>query len=210
MTVYSKHRKEETMLSLNNYLGDKEFDKFLIKSEITLTVWEIKFYLLGIVIGLEYVPPSLALSELLLEDTGFDIQFQNENQYTHFLEQFMSLWNVIACFDGIPSLCSVPDKVNGEELFHALTIREAEIGNFLSGLAESGSYDISEEFSAFHDEIDALESIDEEMSRLLESYESTNEMDGLKAKDLLQIAEEIFIDAFPVIKETILSNRVVS
>ncbi len=198
------------MLSLNNYLGDKEFDKFLIESEITLTVWEIKFYILGIITGLEDVPVSFALSELLLEDTGFDIQFQNENQYTHFLEQFMSLWNVIAGFDGVPALCSVPDKVNHEELFHALTIREAEIGNFLSGLAESDSYDISKEFSAFHDAIDALESIDEEMSKLLESYDSVNEMDGLKAKDLLQIAEEIFIDAFPVIKETIQSNRIVN
>ena len=198
------------MLSLNNYLGDKEFDKFLIESEITLTVWEIKFYILGIITGLEDVPVSFALSELLLEDTGFDIEFQNENQYTHFLEQFMSLWNVIAGFNGIPDLCPVPDKLNGEELFHALTIREAEIGNFLSGLAESDSYDISKKFSVFHDEIDALESIDEEMSRLLESYDCVNEMDALKAKDLLQIAEEIFIDAFPVIKETILSNRIVN
>jgi hypothetical protein len=44
------------MLSLNNYLGDKEFDKFLIESRITLTVWEIKFYILGIITGLEDVP----------------------------------------------------------------------------------------------------------------------------------------------------------
>lgn len=198
------------MLSLNNYLGDKEFDKFLIESEITLTVWEIKFYILGIITGLEDVPVSFALSELLLEGTGFDIEFQNENQYTHFLEQFMSLWNVIAGFDDTPSLCSVPDQVSGEELFHALKIRGAEIDNFLAGLAESDSFSLSEDLSVFHDEVDVLESINQEMLRLLESYDHTNEIDHSKAEDLLQVAEEIFIDAFPIIKETILNNRVMN
>ena len=63
----------------------------------------------------------------------------------------MSLWNVTVDIDGTPELCPVPEQITGEELFHALTIREAEIGNFLSGLAESDSYDIPKNYSSFHD-----------------------------------------------------------
>lgn len=53
-------------LAQSGYKGDKDFEKFLIEIAAPISIFEVRSYLLGILIGLENVPPSWVIEELLL------------------------------------------------------------------------------------------------------------------------------------------------
>jgi len=190
-------------LSDNKYLGDKDFEKFLIEAEVPLTVWEIKSFVLGAVLGVELLQPNWVIEELLLIGTESEVQFKDEKNFTEFLSKFFPLWNKMAGFqnsDKSPKLSPVLSVISNEELAYAVSIREHEYCSFLGGLAESGSLGINEKYKDFHEAIELLEKVHEDLitiESILDDYPTAIEF--TKAKQILDHSQKVFEVAFPVI-----------
>lgn len=198
-------------LSDNKYLGDKDFEKFLVKAEVPLTVWEIKSFVLGVVLGAEFLQPNWVIEELLLIGTEDTIQFKDEMEFKEFLSKFFALWNEMASLqnsDKSPKLSPVLSVISNEELAYAVSIREHEYCSFLGGLAESGSLDISEKYKDFHEAIELLEEVHEDLitiESILDEYATA--MEFTKAKQILDHSQKAFELAFPVISKTLFKVR---
>lgn len=198
-------------LSGNKYLGDKDFEKFLVEAEIPLTIWEIKSFVLGVVLGVEFLQPNWVIEELLLIGTESEIQLKDEEEFKEFLGKFFGLWNEMANFqnpDKAPKLSPVLSVISNEELAYAISIREREYCSFLGGLAESSSLDISEKYKDFHEAIELLEEVHEDLitiESILDEYATA--MEFTKAKQILDHSQRAFEVAFPVISRTLFKVR---
>ena len=198
-------------LSDNQYLGDKDFEKFLIEADIPLTVWEIKSFVLGVVLGVEFLQPNWVIEELLLIGTESEIQLKDEKEFKEFLGKFFGLWNEMANFqntDEAPKLSPVLSVISNEELAYAISIREREYSSFLGGLAESASLDISDKYKEYHKAIELLEEVHEDLitiESILDEY--ATEMEFTKAKQILDHSQRAFEVAFPVISRTLFRIR---
>ncbi len=198
-------------LSDNKYLGDKDFEKFLIEADIPLTVWEIKSFVLGIVIGVEFLQPNWVIEELLLIGTDSEIQLKDEKEFKEFLSKFFGLWNEMASLQNTnksPKLSPILSVISNEELAYAVSIREHEYTSFLGGLAESGSLDISEKHKEYHEAIELLEEVHESLitiESILDEY--ATEIEFTRAKHILDHSQKAFEVAFPVISRTLFRIR---
>ena len=125
------------------YRGDKEFQKLLDTLGVGMEIFEIKAYLLGVLLGPENVPPSYVLEEILLHDTDDQIVFKDQEQAQDFYSHFFSLWNYLASFlqnGDYPTLLEVPALfANNYAKIAFLQAKENELSFFMSGMDESGA-----------------------------------------------------------------------
>jgi hypothetical protein len=129
-------------MSVPNYKGDAAFQKILSEMEFDKDVYSIKAFVAGYVWGLEMVPPSHVIEELLLKDTEDEVQMKDEKQAMSFYGSLMGLWNEIASqnkdviykFRPMPS--AADDQKVQKAFFEALNW---DVNMFLFGLAETES-----------------------------------------------------------------------
>ena len=110
--------------------------------------------------------------------------------------------------DKAPKLSPVLSVISNEELAYAISIREREYCSFLGGLAESSSLDISEKYKDFHEAIELLEEVHEDLitiESILDEYATA--MEFTKAKQILDHSQRAFEVAFPEISRTLFRIR---
>lgn len=130
------------------YEGDFAFEIFLLENELPLSVWEMKAYLLGLLVGPDMITPTFAIDEILLVDTKHEVQFSSDEQAQQFMVFFIGLWNHLADEisspkSGFPSLSPIPQPLEEDDCLPALDSRRVEVDSFLAGLYESGVGDLA-------------------------------------------------------------------
>jgi uncharacterized protein len=117
---------------------------FMRDHGVSMRYHEMRAYLLGAILGLELVPPSHLIAEILLQDTEDEAEFKNEKDAQAFFTLFMQLWNELASWpkEGTPLFDSVPKNLDDPEMTSALSgltlfRRRAEVQHLLIGLYES-------------------------------------------------------------------------
>lgn len=125
------------------YQGDKKFQQMLDTLKVEMKCYEIKAYLMGMLLGPENVPPSYILEEILLHDTDDQIIFESEQQAQEFYSQFFALWNDLAGYlqnGESPILLEVPTLfANNQARLDFILAKESEFSFFMSGMEESGA-----------------------------------------------------------------------
>lgn len=126
------------------YPGDDIFQKKLDQLGVTMSVWEIRMYLLGLLLSPEMVPPSVALEEILLADTEDEVIFEDEKDHEEFMSYFFGLWNQLTSYDGssnrYPKLSPKKTEFRGrEEKEKYIVAKGDELSTFYMALDESGA-----------------------------------------------------------------------
>ncbi|MBL6990403.1 MAG: hypothetical protein ISR65_11515 [Bacteriovoracaceae bacterium] len=206
-------------MSIENleYPGDIEFQEFLTKVGFDMSIFEIRSYLLGLVLGLETVEPSFAVSEMLLldEDTEEYFQFddpQDSHQFNHYIQTLITLLEFYRVNVDIPPLSNYADDLNlmkTIEMFNHLSLRQEEFTNFLSGVGESGVFD-QKRGDEFEETVDSFEKFLEEVDSLQQEF--FDEVDNLESKrdlvlELLQRSDELWVNGYIVIFENLKQLR---
>jgi len=193
-----------------NYKGDEDFEMFLMKHETPLTVWDIKSYLLGLVIGLEAVSPAWAVEEILLVGTESEIRLKDEAALGEFMQKIMELWNHLTGFQSgmhTPKLAPLPKNMKEVDYLIAMNIKSSEIGGFITGLYESSSLDIPKENKKFYKAVEDLEDLAEDLEEDLEFGDPTDKEFQQSVLNFYSTADEIFERCFRVIAQSLYKYR---
>lgn len=137
MTFPSRTDISPTMMPV--YPGDEEASEILKAVGSDLNLSRMRALLAGVLMGLEYVPPSAVLPEI--DPTQWNKPtFQNKEKAEKYLSVFFGLWNEMAAHRE-PDRPFVPSKPDSEwknedieSWLNFAELLENELGDFLVGL----------------------------------------------------------------------------
>lgn len=78
------------------YSGDEKFQKLLKSFGSTFNVPEVKCMMVGSILAVDLVQPSLVASQITADAEEEDGGFQTESQARHFYREFFGLWNELS------------------------------------------------------------------------------------------------------------------
>jgi|GEM_PF-1995208 len=119
------------------YSGDKKFQKILRTLDSRFNVDRLKCYLLGTFLGVELVPPSVVLEDVLTDTLGSEIEFGSDGQRDYFFKEFFGLFNEVMEFqDRLFPLPVCFKKISSNESDTYLKIFKLEdlLSSFKEGL----------------------------------------------------------------------------
>jgi hypothetical protein len=195
--------------------SDHPLAKLMHELGTEMSYYELRAYILGTVLGLEYVPPSHLISGVLLQETDEEIGFKNKKQANIFFSLFMELWNQLADWskDGpSPIFDRVSDLTAPASVFFNLFFRRyAEAHNLLTSLAETGAdidtIEDKEALSAFNWLISYWEKLDELFDKVAKSVSSPDDSTRLEMKELLTEGDRLWPDHYRALASGLRKQR---
>jgi hypothetical protein len=121
-------------------LSKHPLDKVLQDLGVSMSFYEVRAYMLGAILGLEYVPPSHLISEILLQDTDDEVGFKNKIQAEIFFKSFTEAWNELADWpskNAPPIFEPFSNEADQKKFLFQLFKRKAEAENVLIGFYEA-------------------------------------------------------------------------
>lgn len=135
-------------MATNNfkYSGDENFQKLLKTIESKFTVESLKLQIVGALLAVDMVQPSILIDNILNPNGDDEIEgFQSEGQARYFYQEFLGLWNQLTDYQDklypLPQLRSFDNDVNNESVANLAKMLHlySSILSFLYGLKEGNT-----------------------------------------------------------------------
>lgn len=138
-------KQESPMGKIPKYAGDEKLKDMLAEIKCSMDIYEIRAFILGSVLAVDFVPFDYLMEEMLLFDSPNPAEFKSGEQADLFSREIIALWNEIANEVNekkVPQLTELPQEPKDPvTLLTGLHIRKQEIDYLLASLCEGSRYD---------------------------------------------------------------------